>query len=100
MVSAGFDFPHLRQNLFAAGSGNNDPTSRRPEAQSEPDADRRRRSPGEVVLRAKAEPDRIAPHRRNAPAPNERPCDSSLALVIRTTNLEFGFVARAMAIQM
>ena len=75
-------FRDLRQDLFASGSGNDDPASRRPQTQSPFDVDRRRRSPRKMVFRVEAKPDRVAPHRRNAPAPDERPGHPSLALVV------------------
>src|ERR1700722_19916041 len=44
----------LRSEIRPPGSTNDDPASRRPEAQPEPDADRRRRQTRQVVLRVEA----------------------------------------------
>lgn len=59
-VFASVDLSYFCEEVFAARSGDDDPASRRIEAQSALDADRRCGPTGEVVLRVESEPPRIA----------------------------------------
>src|SRR5207302_8920240 len=59
VLSAGLDFPDLREDFSAAGSGDDDPASGRAKAQSAIDADRRCGPASEMVFLAEGEFDRF-----------------------------------------
>src|SRR5439155_18305927 len=74
--------PALWAHVHPAGPAHYGKTGYRLEAQPQPDADRRRRPPRQVVLPVEGRLLRIQTHRPAHAAPYPRPCDAALAKLV------------------
>src|ERR1700722_15481138 len=70
VLPAGLDLPGLRQNISAAGSGDDDPAGGRIETQPAVDADRRRGPSGKMVFRTESEFAGVGAERRGDEPPD------------------------------
>jgi hypothetical protein len=86
-VDARLDFSNICAEIFAAGPGDDDSASRRAEAQSAADVDRRRGPAGEMVFRAEGGTAGIATNRCGDGASDEWASDFALA-VLRRSKIE------------
>src|ERR1043165_2370628 len=80
-AAARYDFSGVRENVFEAGPGNDDPAGGRAEAQSAADAGRRCGPSGEVVLGAEGESVGSAAHGVGEDASDGWSSDAGVAVV-------------------